>query len=79
VEGEKKYAVVKSDRLHNLTKGSAFLRVVWTGDNDMQRKNTVFFANIVSKYVSHTSREYINIQKLTRGRGEEVCCKNYQN
>ena len=65
LQGEKKYAVVLSDMYPNLKKGSSFLRVLRAGDNDMERKGTAFFATIVSKYVSHTPREYINIQKLS--------------
>jgi hypothetical protein len=62
LQGEKKYAVVLSDMYPNLTKGSSFLRVVWHGDNDMQRRDTIFFAPIVSNYVSHKPCEYINKQ-----------------
>jgi hypothetical protein len=65
LEGEKKYAVVMSDMYPNLTKGSSFLRVVRAGDDDMERKGMAFLATIVSKYVSNTPREYLNIQKLS--------------
>ena len=65
MEGEKKYAVVMSDLFPDLTKGSSFLRVLRAGDDDMERKDTAFLATIESKYVSHTPREYINIQKLS--------------
>ena len=67
LEGEKKYAVVMSDIYPDLMKGSSFLRVLRAGDDDMEIKDTAFFATIESKYVSHTPREYINIQKLSYG------------
>jgi len=63
LEKEKKHAIISSNRYPNLTKGSAFLRVKWKGGNGTEKKDTVFSAQIVQKFLS--SREYINIREFT--------------
>jgi hypothetical protein len=63
LEREKKHAIISSNRYPNLTKGSAFLRVKWKGGNGTEKKDTVFSAQIVQKFLS--SREYINIREFT--------------